>query len=185
MISEVAQRYARALYDLAHEHKNVERVFGEVKALSQALQQEPSLLEFLNSALVPVEDKILSMKRGFENKLSAEVLNFCYVLSEKSRWALFAEISEALQKLNDDLHKITRGQVRSAAPLSAAQQKAIEETVRKTLGKQVLLSFSEDANLLGGTVAQVGGWTFDDSIESHLTRLNETLRKHGGEPWKH
>jgi F-type H+-transporting ATPase subunit delta len=45
------------------------------------------------------------------------------------------------------------------------------------LNKKIILTYKEDPTLLGGVVAQVGGWTFDDSIETHLIKMNEELNR--------
>jgi F-type H+-transporting ATPase subunit delta len=63
------------------------------------------------------------------------------------------------------------------ARLAQESRTKIEDIVTKVTRKKVILSFVEDAKLIGGTVAQVGGWTFDDSLESHLRRLNEDLNR--------
>ena len=56
-------------------------------------------------------------------------------------------------------------------------RKRIEETVSAVTKKKVILNFTVDPKLLGGMTAQVGGWTFDDSLETHLTRLSEDLNR--------
>ena len=72
---------------------------------------------------------------------------------------------------------MTRGTVKSAKPLSEDAKKDLESRINKILNKKIILTYKEESTLLGGVVAQVGGWTFDDSIETHLTKLNEDLNR--------
>jgi F-type H+-transporting ATPase subunit delta len=83
----------------------------------------------------------------------------------------------AFETISDEDHGVTRGNVRSAATLSPESRQQIEDTVTKVTKKKVILNFTEDPKLLGGMVAQVGGWTFDDSLETHLTRMSEDLNR--------
>ncbi|MFZ4405339.1 MAG: F0F1 ATP synthase subunit delta, partial [Pseudobdellovibrionaceae bacterium] len=46
----------------------------------------------------------------------------------------------------------------------------------KKLNKKIILTSQKDPSLLGGLVAQVGGWTFDDSLKAHLSKLEEILK---------
>jgi F-type H+-transporting ATPase subunit delta len=47
----------------------------------------------------------------------------------------------------------------------------------KILNKKIVLTYTEDPGLLGGMVAQVGGWNFDETIEKHLKRMSDELNR--------
>jgi F-type H+-transporting ATPase subunit delta len=72
---------------------------------------------------------------------------------------------------------VTRGVVRSAQALNDDAKKEIENKINKVLNKKIVLTYEQDPKLLGGVVAQVGGWTFDDSLDTHLKKLNEELNR--------
>ncbi|MEI7972757.1 MAG: ATP synthase F1 subunit delta [Bdellovibrio sp.] len=185
MISELSKRYASALFQLGQEMGNLESLQAELVELSKSFENEPESFAFFSSHLVDSSLKNQVLQKALGTRLSAECINLLFLLSEKSRWPLFHEIVEAFSLLQDQAKQIIRGVVRSAAGLSPEQKKALEERVQKTLGQQVVFSFVEDRSVLGGMIAQVGGWTFDDSIQAHLSRINDNLRKHGEEPWRH
>jgi F-type H+-transporting ATPase subunit delta len=67
--------------------------------------------------------------------------------------------------------------VKSAKALSDEGRKDLEGKISKILNKKIILTYKEESTLLGGVVAQVGGWTFDDSIETHLIKLNEEINR--------
>ncbi len=185
MISELSKRYASALFQLGQEKNILESLHSELTELAKSFQKDADSFAFFTSQFVDSSQKNQVLQKALGAKLSAECLHLLFILSEKSRWPLFLEIVEAFSLLQDEAKQITRGVVRSAITLSSEQKKALEERVQKTLGRQVIFSFIEDRSVLGGMIAQVGGWTFDDSIQAHLSRINDNLRKHGGEPWRH
>jgi F-type H+-transporting ATPase subunit delta len=177
MISEVSRRYARALYEHAKSGNNSDRVLSELRSLNQAVQSEPAILEFLNQPLISPDNKISALTKALSGKVSPEVLSTLTLLAEKNRLGIFSELAQAFETIIDSDHGVTRGTVRSASALSPEARKKIEDKINQVTGKKVILTFTEDSKLLGGMVAQVGGWTFDDSLDSHLHRLNEELNR--------
>lgn len=176
MISEVARRYARALYELSKAEKNQELVASEIRVLKQVFEADPAVHEFVNSPMIASDQKMATMK-SLAGKCSQLVANTLLLLAEKNRLGIFSEMVDAFQDISDSDHGVTRGTVKSANPLSPEARKQIEDTVTGVTKKKVILNFSEDPTLLGGMVAQVGGWTFDDSLKTHLTRMSEELNR--------
>lgn len=175
--SEVAARYAKALFMLANETSSQNDTYSQLQFLSDAMEKDPEIMTFLTSPLVTNESKESVFKDGLNGKFSAETKSFLLLLAKKGRVELIPEIVLAFQSLIDESNGVTRGTVKSPVPLNQDEQKKIEETVGKYTGKQVILTFQEDKSIIGGLVAEVGSYTFDDSLTSHLTRLNEELNR--------
>lgn len=177
MISEVSRRYARALYDLSKQAKTQDKVFAELRTLKQVFEADAAIHNFVSSPLIPPTQKIAALKAALTGKISEELSNTLILLAEKNRLDIFTELVSAFEAISDEDHGVTRGTVRSAATLSPEARQQIEDTVTKVTKKKVILNFTEDPKLLGGMIAQVGGWTFDDSLETHLTRMSEDLNR--------
>lgn len=176
-ISEVSKRYSRALYETAKASKIEDKVLAELRILQQAFSTNKEIFEFVNSPMITPVQKSQALKNALSEKFSSDLVNFMLLLATKNRLSLFAEISNAFEAIIDEDQGVVRGIVRSADILSSEARIKIEETVKKVVKKKVILSFVKDPNLLGGMVAQVGGWTFDDSLDSHLIRLGEDLNR--------
>jgi F-type H+-transporting ATPase subunit delta len=174
--SEVSRRYARSLYEIAKQKGVSQRVFDEVRELSSALEKSPELSSFLFSPIVSGDDKIKALRAALV-KASEEFVSFLTVLVNKDRLSVFNQVAASFEEISDRDHGVTRGVVKSAKPLTAESLKKLEESVTKVTGKKVVLTFQEDRKVIAGLTAQVGGWTFNDSIESHLTRLSEDLNR--------
>ncbi len=99
-------------------------------------------------------------------KVSDVLKNFTLLLARKQRLPIFNDVVTAYQQFSDESHGVTRGQVRSAAALGPDDRKRIEDIVSKATKKKVILTYKEDPSLLGGLVAEVGSYTFDDSLTS-------------------
>ncbi len=175
--SEVASRYAKALFMLSKEAGSQNEIYSQLQFLADAMEKDPEIMTFLTSPLVTNENKESVFKNGLNGKFSGETKSFLLLLAKKGRVELIPEIVLAFQSLIDDANGITRGTVKSPVPLSQEEQKRIEDTVSRYTGKKVILSYEENKDIIGGLVAEVGSYTFDDSLTSHLTRLNEELNR--------
>jgi F-type H+-transporting ATPase subunit delta len=174
----LAGRYARALYSLAAEKNEQDAVFEKMRALSEAISAEPEASRFLFSPVVRPAEKVAALEKLVAAlSLPESLQKFLLLLAKKNRLGVFKEIVIAYQQIADDAHGVTRGTVRSATVLDPAERKRIETLVGKATKKQVILNYKEDAGLLGGLVAEVGSFTFDDSLISHLKRINEQLTR--------
>jgi len=174
----LASRYAKALYNLAKEKNEQDSIFEQMRALTGAFQSDQANIDFLLSPLIRPADKVTVVEKVMAGvQVSDTLKNFVLLLAKKNRLSIMSEITSSYQTFEDEAHGVTRGTVRSAAVLGPDDRKRIEEFVGKATKKQVILTYKEDPTLLGGLVAEVGSFTFDDSLTSHLTRINEQLTR--------
>lgn len=177
-VNEVSKRYAKALLAAAKQKGANSKVSAEIVAVAKIVEADPQVKEYFANPMVSVEQKLTVVKTAFEGKgLSEELLNLLMLLAEKARLSLVGEIAAAYQDLEDAEQGITRGVVKSARPIEASVKAELEKKIEQVLKKKIVLTFQEDPKLLGGVVAHVGGWTFDDSIETHLKKINEELNR--------
>lgn len=174
--SEVANRYARALFIWSKETSDQDKVFDQLRIFAEALKAEKEVAEFLASPLVRPAEKQKALEKVVEGAIPS-VKNFLLLLAKKNRLSLFDDIVSAFQSIVDESHGVTRGLVKSSTVLAPDERRQIEEIVGRVTKKQVIMTYKEDPTLLGGLVAEVGSFTFDDSLFSHLKRINEQLTR--------
>jgi F-type H+-transporting ATPase subunit delta len=176
--SVLAARYARALYNLAKDKNEQDGALAQMRVINEAFHADEEIARFLFSPVIRPADKVGALEKILDKLKVAESLkNFLLLLAKKNRLGIFKEILSAYQTIEDEAHGVTRGTVRSAAVLGPEERKRIETLVGRATKKQVILSYKEDPSLLGGLVAEVGSFTFDDSLISHLKRMNEQLNR--------
>jgi F-type H+-transporting ATPase subunit delta len=176
--SEIAKRYAKAIFELSVDQRSQEKVFSDLRALSQAFSSDKDLRGFLSSPTVAVAARVELLEKTLANKgVSKEALDFTLLLARRNRLALFPEVVHAFEVEADAANNVCRGVVSSAVTLSPAERQAIEAKVENVLKKKVIMSYQVDPKVIGGLRAQVGSYTFDDSISAHLTRMNEELKR--------
>lgn len=176
--SELSTRYAKALYLLAEEAGQVERTLEELLSIKDVFLNEPEIIEFVTSPLVGNDKKEAVINDGLNgNKLSPNTKNFLKLLAKKDRFQILPSILDAFQMFIDEKSGVMRGVVTSVSDLSGDEKSKIESTIAQITGKKVMLSYEVDKDLVGGIKAEVGSYTFDDSLTSHLDRLNDDLNR--------
>lgn len=177
-IRDASRRYANALMELAKQKGIQTEVLQQLSAISQAFTAEPSIKAYFENPTISPEQKSTLLKAALQGQnLLEEVSNTLFLLVEKGRLDGLAEMVESFRNGMDREQGVTRGTVSSAKPLDASARQSIEAKINKVLNRKIILTYSEDPKLLGGVVAQVGGWTFDDSIDAQLKKLNEELNR--------
>jgi F-type H+-transporting ATPase subunit delta len=176
MTNPVALKYGKALFAVTQDKGNSDQVLRELQVLVEAVTQT-DIFEFLSSSLVPLEARLKILDQAVKSKISEQTYNLVVAVLERGRLGQLDSILKAFEEAMDSLQGALRGKVTSATSLSAAERARVEEQISKATGKKVILNFEIDPNLVGGMVAQVGGWTIDDSLQSHLTRMGEELNR--------
>lgn len=175
---QLASRYARALYSLAKDSNEQDVVGAQMRVFEEAFLFDKEIHAFMHTPMVRPADKVKAIENLTSKIQVSEALKkFILLLARKGRLPILTDVVAAYQVINDEAHGVTRGLVRSATVLAPEERKRVEELVSKATKKQVILTYKEDPNLLGGLVAQVGSFTFDDSLTSHLNRINEQLTR--------
>jgi F-type H+-transporting ATPase subunit delta len=177
-VSELANRYAKAIFDLAVETKQVERITEELEILDQVLSLEGEIHNFLHSPMVSNENRMSVLKTIMQGRnFCDEVQSFILLLAKKERFAVFHQIVHGFGVQADAANSLLRGVVRSAIELTKSEKEDIVKSVERELGKKVVMTYRVDPTVVGGLVAQIGSYTFDDTIDTHLKRMNEELKR--------
>ena len=179
-VSEIARRYAQAAYSLAGESKNQEAFFDQIRELDKIFTQDKDIIAFLKTPMIKAEQRVAALSAALKNaNIAPELNNFVMVLAKKGRLSLFSEIVQAFEQQIDSANGVARGTVRSATVLGPNERQQIETIVEKQLKKKVIMTYKVDPGVIGGLIADVGSFTFDDSLASHLRRMNEELSRQG------
>jgi F-type H+-transporting ATPase subunit delta len=174
---EVAKRYAKALFALAVDNRSQEKVFGDLRSIAEIFAKDKETHNFLVSPMITPLQKEDVLKKVLNDKgVSKEVVDTLLLLARNERLNVFPELVHAFESEIDSSNGVIRGTVRSASTLAPEERQRIEQTVEKYLNKKVIMTYVVDPAVIGGLVAQVGSYTFDDSIAAHLTRMNEELK---------
>lgn len=171
-----ADRYARALLDVAIREADATGVERELVGFRQLLAEHEALERALTNPAVPPARKRAAVKElAARLGLSAPVSRLLLLLAERDRLVLLPDLVAAYTRRLREHQQIVKAEVVTAMPLGAGQAKAVEDGLRRLTGKRVELDTRVDPELMGGIVARVGSTVYDGSVRRHLERIRESL----------
>ena len=173
-----ANRYARALFDVAQQEGDVAAVGRELSAVSEVFREHAEALQPALRHGVPDAIK-RSIVEAIVDQVgsNATVRKLVGVLAEGGRFELLPYVADAYRERLLAHQNIVRAEVTSAAPLTPENTKALEANLGGASGKKVELSTSVDMELIGGLVARIGSTVYDGSVRTQLNKIRQTLVK--------
>jgi len=172
-MEEIAQVYARALFEVAQEQGKLDLVREQLGQFAGALNENGDLRVFFFSPYFSTEEKKDGLRRALDGADEA-IVNFLEALLERHRMPVIFRIRDAYERLWDQENQTLPVEVTSAVDLDAATVKSIGERIGEQTGQRVELTSKVDPSILGGIVLRVGNSILDASIKHRL----DQLRKH-------
>ncbi len=173
-MEEIAQVYARSLFEVAQEHGQLDLIREQLSAFTDALEQHREVAVFFFSPYFSVDEK----KQGLERMVSGAepaLMNFLQALIERHRMPVIFRIRNRFDALWSEANKLLPVQITSAIPLDAALVDNLGKRIGEQTGNQIELSSSVDPEILGGIVLRVGNFILDASIRGRLNQLRSAL----------
>ena len=176
-VSGLAERYAKALFELADDRKVLDEIANDLRALRGLLDESADLRRLVRSPVVSrLEQGKAVAALGEHAGFSTLTRNFLGVVARNRRlFVLPGVIAAYLKELAARRGEVT-AEVTAARPLSAAQTDAVNEQLRKVVGGKVALDLRIDPSLIGGLIVKVGSRMVDASLKSKLARLQLAMK---------
>ena len=174
-----ANRYAKALFDVALEEKaDLDRIDKDLSEITEILRENTELMSAVDWANVPDAARQAVMENVLDKiGVAAPVKKLLVLLTGQRKLVYLQDLAEAYRERLLAHQNVVHAEVTSAAPLSPEKTKALEESLSKVTGKKVELSVSVDPELLGGVVARIGSTVYDGSVRTQLARMRQELVK--------
>lgn len=176
-VSGLAGRYVAALFDLADEQKALDQVAGDLTALRALIDESADLRRLMGSPLYGRDQQVKAMGAVLAKAGVSELTRkFVLVVAQNRRlFALRGMIEGFLAELARRRGEIT-AKVTVARPLTAEQEKRLEETLRGAVGGKVRIDTKIDESLIGGLIVQVGSRMVDGSLKTKLQKLQNAMK---------
>ena len=173
-MEDVAQVYARALFEVAKEHEQLDEIRDQLGQFVAALDEHRQMAVFFFSPYFSTDEKKNALKRSVEGA-DAFFMNFLEALLEHHRMPVIFRIRTEYEQLWDEENKQLPVQITSAIPLDEKTVKGIGDRISERTGQTVELSTRVDPDLIGGIVLRVGNVILDASIRNRLNQLRKTV----------
>ncbi len=173
----LARRYARALYELADEGKQLDVVADDLRGLKVLVRDCAELQLVMRYPRLSRAQLVDAMKQvAATAKLDGLTGKFLMLLARNRRLQVLPAIIDAF--LADLAAK--RGEhiaeVSTARALTQPQKDQLLAQLSRIAGGKVFLVIKEDPSLLGGLMVKMGSRLIDASVKGKLARLERALK---------
>jgi len=176
-LTGLAGRYATALYELAEETKALDAVAADLQALKAAVAESADLRRLISSPLIPRDQQQKAMLALVAKlNLSDVTRRFIGVVARNRRLFQLVTIIDGFSELLAFHRGEVAATVTSAKALSPAQETAVSDALRASVGRKVSVQLNVDPKLLGGLKVKVGSRLLDASLASKLQRLQLAMK---------
>jgi ATP synthase F1 delta subunit len=175
-MEDIAEVYARALFEVAKERDILDEIHDELGAFTTALEENRELAVFFFSPYFSSEEK----KNGLERAVTGAnpvFMNFLETLLERHRMPVIFRIRARFEQLWDEENKLLPVEITSSVQLDKEIVAQIGDRIGEQTGQKVELSSKVDPEILGGLVVRVGNFVLDASIRNRLNQLRKQVAR--------
>lgn len=180
LVSGIAGRYARALFELARDENKLDETAEELSSLLSLLDESEDLTRLVRSPIFSAAEQMNALAAVLAQAgLSALIGNFLQLLAKNRRLFLLKDIIEGFHKLLADHRNELTADIISAVQLTDEQADELKATLKAKTGRDISLNQQVDPSLLGGLIVKVGSRMVDDSIRTKLNNLKIAMKEVG------
>jgi F-type H+-transporting ATPase subunit delta len=176
--TEVGERYAIALFQLALDSGALGKVSEDLTTLTALLRESRELARMLASPIFGSDAKRRVLEAvGEKAGLSPLTLKFLGLLAVNHRAGALASVILSFRRMHDRHRGVVSAQVTSAIKLTSGQLVGVQKALSQALGKEPELSTVVDPAILGGIKVKVGSRLYDASLKTKLDTLKFALKR--------
>lgn len=175
--SGLSARYARALYDLADERKQLDQTVTEISALGTLIAESAPLKRLIASRTIDATEGARAMDAVLAAQgVSDLVRNYIGTAIRNRRLHDLPDLISGFAAYVAEKRGILTADIVSAHPLTDTQRSQLAARLAEAGYGRVNLRESVDPSLLGGLVVKIGSKLYDTSLKSRLQRLRFVMK---------
>jgi F-type H+-transporting ATPase subunit delta len=174
--TETSERYSRALFEVAKEAGELEKIEMDVKILQSLLINSNELKNFIKNPTQSKDNqnvviKLLAEKINFSKNLK----NFMFLLIEKRRIFFVEKVLDSFLKLCSRKRGEVKASLISSKKLSDSELDSISRDLSSAMGSTIKFDYKIDTDLIGGLKLQLGSFMIDTSIKNKLKKFEQKM----------
>jgi F-type H+-transporting ATPase subunit delta len=173
-MEEIAQVYARALFEVATEHDKVDELRDQLGQFADALDGSRDLRTFLFSPYFSSAEKKAGLARAIEGADEA-LTNFLTLLIDQHRMPVIFRIRRVYDVLWEQANRLLPVTITAAIDLDPETVRHISDQIGAQTQRRVEVTTEVDPEIIGGLVVRVGNSILDASIRTRLENLKKNV----------
>ena len=176
--NSTSQSYAYALFELAKEKSELDKVEGGINGLKILLNKSSDFNEMiLNPVLLKEEKNNVILEISEQYNFCETLKKFLGFLVSKNRLLFLKQIIESFLNIISKDKGELKAKLLSAKDLSKTDLEKIQNELSQDFKSPIQIDYKYDPDLIAGLIIQVGSVMVDTSIRSKLKQIEKNLMK--------
>jgi F-type H+-transporting ATPase subunit delta len=178
VVTGMAGRYAKALFDLARDQNAVEAVKADLDRFGALVAQSPDLARLVRSPVFSAEQQSQALAAVLERAgIGGIAANFLKLVASNRRLFAIGEITGAYRGLVAQFKGEATAAVTVAEQLKDEHVTALRAALKSVSGKDVDLEIKVDPAIIGGLVVKLGSRMVDTSLRTKLNAIRHAMKE--------
>ncbi len=175
--TKIANRYAKALFDLALEKDVLDQVKNDMELVASVCVENKEFSRMLQSPIIYTEKKEAILKAIFEKQLEQISYFFLMIITRKKREAVLEAIAEQFVIIYKGFKNITTATLGTAIKLDQEIKDKVTSLLSDQTKSKIELSEEVNKDLIGGFVLSYDDKQYDASIKKQIKELRRDFDK--------
>jgi F-type H+-transporting ATPase subunit delta len=174
--TETSERYSRALFEVAKEAKDLDKVETDIKNFKSLISSSLEIKNFIHNPTQSKDNQKKVIKLLAENlNFSKNLKNFMFLLIEKRRIFFVIKIIDSFLRLCSKKRGEIKASLISSKELSETEIESISKDLSSSMGSTIKFDYKVDKELIGGLKLQLGSFMIDTSIRNKLKKYEQKM----------
>jgi F-type H+-transporting ATPase subunit delta len=174
--TETSERYSRALFEVAKESGELEKIETDIKNFQLILNNSLELQNFIQNPTqsINVQNSVIGL---ISKKLefSKNTNNFLSLLIKKRRIFFVKKILDSFLRLCSKKRGEIKASLVSSKELSSTELENISKELSLSMGSKIKFDYKVNKDLIGGIKLQLGSFMIDTSIRNKLKKYEQAM----------
>ena len=175
-MTEVANNYGQALYDLARDEQLAGTILQQLNVLTKSFADEPAFIKLLSTPSIPKQERCQIIDEALRGQVHPYVLNFLKILTEKGYMRHFPGCCQLFKQQYNQDNGIMPVTAVTKLPLSDELRRKLTDKLSSVTGKTIELECRVDPECLGGVRLDLGGTQLDGTVRHRLDEIRQILK---------
>jgi len=178
MVSRLAVRYAKSIFGLAVEQKQLEEIYKDMLLLNEICAKSRDFVKFLQSPIVHADQKLKIFDKVAGARVTELTKAFFRLVVEKGRESYLPEITASFISQYKTYKGIRVVKLTTAVPVSEEVKNALVRKIKEVSGAEhVEMNMMVNKDIIGGFVFEAEGRLVDASVAYDLNSIRQQYRR--------
>ena len=174
MVSRLASRYAKAIYDLAQDNKTTDQVLLSMTSIFENISENKELNDFLSNVMISNDDKEAVLNKIFGSS-TKEIHQFFKLLKTNKRFAITKNVAHEYLLLAKKEQNIQDVYVTTAIALDNTLETQVLSVAKQMTNSHINLISQIDPNIIGGFIIRINDKEYNQSVVRKLQLIKKEI----------